>query len=52
MPGHFKEFNYDWFCSVHSAFELSQEEFEEKIHDKNIQFVDVREAEKHLSRRF
>lgn len=40
----FKEFNYDWFCSVHSAFELSQEEFEEKIHDKNIQFVDVREA--------
>lgn len=40
----FKKFNYDWFCSVHSAFELSQEEFEEKMQEKNIQFVDVREA--------
>ncbi|MDP2414779.1 HesA/MoeB/ThiF family protein [Daejeonella sp.] len=40
----FQAFNYDWFCSAHSAFELSQEEFEEKIMDKNIQFVDVREA--------
>ena len=40
----FHAFNYEWFCSVHSAFELSQEEFEEKIHDKNIQFVDVRES--------
>lgn len=42
--GAFLKFNYEWFCSVHSAFELSQEEFEEKIHDKNIQFVDVRES--------
>lgn len=40
----FQAFNYDWFCSAHSAFELSHEEFEEKIQDKNIQFVDVREA--------
>lgn len=40
----FQTFNYEWFCSAHSAFELSQEEFEEKIHEKNIQFVDVREA--------
>ena len=40
----FKAFNYEWFCSAHSAIEISQDEFEEKMFDKNIQFVDVRES--------
>jgi adenylyltransferase/sulfurtransferase len=40
----FKVFNYEWFCSANSAIEISQDEFEEKMFDKNIQFVDVRES--------
>jgi len=42
--GAFKAFNYDWFCSTSSAYELSQEEFKEMRKNKNIQFVDVRES--------
>lgn len=40
----FKEFDYDWFCSVHSTYEIRKEEFEEMLQDKNIQFVDIRET--------
>jgi sulfur-carrier protein adenylyltransferase/sulfurtransferase len=40
----FKNFNYDWFCSVHSAFALDYKDFKEMMHEENIQFVDVRET--------
>jgi len=40
----FKAFNYDWFCSTSSAFELRPEEVQRMMQEKNIQFVDVREA--------
>ena len=40
----FKNFNYDWFCSAHSAYELDQQDFEKMTQNENIQFVDVREA--------
>jgi len=40
----FQAFNYDWFCSASSAFELSQDEFQKIIQSSNIQIVDVRET--------
>lgn len=40
----FKAFNYDWFCSSHSAFDLEPEEFQKMMNDKSTQFIDVREV--------
>lgn len=48
MPSNAKEFrsfNYDWFCSVSSANELSPEEFERMHQNKKIQIIDVRESD-------
>ncbi|MBM3401856.1 MAG: molybdopterin-synthase adenylyltransferase MoeB [Bacteroidetes bacterium] len=40
----FRAYQYDWFCSTNSAFDLVPEQFQEMIKDKNTQLVDVREA--------
>ncbi|SDM44993.1 adenylyltransferase and sulfurtransferase [Daejeonella rubra] len=40
----FKDFNYDWFCSINSNFDLRHEDFELMMDDKDIQIVDVRET--------
>lgn len=39
----FKSFNYEWFCGINSAFDLSYENFESLIKNANIQIIDVRE---------
>ncbi len=39
----FKAFNYHWFCTIHSNFELKHDDFERIMHEQDIQIVDVRE---------
>lgn len=41
----FRTFNYEWFCSLNSADELSPEEFEKMYQNKKIQIIDVRETD-------